>query len=103
MTAAPTIERFNSSDIMWAMDGATLMPTPTGEWVRYSDHVTALAALPEAPAVPVGVLPEGTLAMHGNDITIAYSCREEAERAFDSLEAAMAANGELVKRGQTGE
>jgi hypothetical protein len=88
----------------WLRDGATgrtrieCDDCQTGQ-LHFADHTEAVAAwnrrasLTEAPAVPVGVLPEGTLAMHGNDITIAYSCREDAERAFDLLETAMAPAG----------
>ncbi|MER9176685.1 hypothetical protein NKH72_24290 [Mesorhizobium sp. M0955] len=55
-----------------------------------ADIISIIASNPEAPAAPVSALPEGTLAMHGSDISIAYATREEAERAFDLLEAALA-------------
>jgi hypothetical protein len=48
------VKRFSTSAIMWALDGCGLKPTPDGEWVRYSDHVAALAAQRATPpAEPV--------------------------------------------------
>jgi hypothetical protein len=43
------VKRFSTSAIMWALDGCGLKPTPDGEWVRYSDHVAALAAQRATP------------------------------------------------------
>lgn len=47
------IERFDSSAIMWSLDGAPLRPSKDGPWVRYAD-VAALAH-PQQAAPMLGV------------------------------------------------
>ena len=39
-------------------------------------------------------LPEGTISMHGNDVTIMFGAREDAEEAFEALEDALSTKPE---------
>lgn len=61
-----------------------------------ADYDVISAALASNKPV-VGGLPEGTLSRHGNDVVIAYSHNDDAHKAFDILEAMLAASGEASR------
>lgn len=43
-----SLPRYDSSDIMWSLDGHALKPNPNGQWVRYEDVLRLHRAVPRA-------------------------------------------------------
>lgn len=55
-----------------------------------------LEALQSPAGAGVVTLPEGTISMHGNDVTIMFGAREDAEAAFEVIEALTTPKPEAV-------
>jgi len=50
LTSRENVERFNSGDIMWSLDGNALRHDPKGQWVKYEDYKALREALEKAVA-----------------------------------------------------